>query len=57
MRKRLQLVSKTELTTNGLVNVFFVGLCLVSSTSRLYGLKSAKIAKVLFFFDDIKSFR
>ena len=58
LRKRLQLDSKTDLITKGLIFVFFfVGICLVSSTSCLHGLKSAKIAQMLFFFDDIKSIR
>ena len=36
---------------------FFVGKWLLSSTSYLYGLKSARIAQLLFFFDDIIFFR
>ena len=40
LRKRLQLVFKTDLTTNGLIWEFFVEICLVSSSSYLHGLKS-----------------
>ena len=49
-RKRLQLDSKNDLTTNGLISGFFVGNWLLSPTSYLYGLKSARIAQFLFFF-------
>ena len=56
-RKRLQLDSKSDLTTNGLILGFFVGTWLLSLTSYLYGLKFARIAQLLFFFDDIKFFR
>ena len=40
-RKRLQLESKTDLTTTALFLDLFVGICLVLSTSCLHGLKSA----------------
>ena len=56
-RKRLQLDSKSDLTTNGLILGFFVGKWLLSLTSYLYGLKSAGIAQLLFFFDDMNFFR
>ena len=56
-RKRLQLDPKSNLTTNGLILGFFVGKWLFSSTSCLYGLKSATIAHLFFFFDDIKFFQ
>ena len=56
-RKRLQLDSKRDLTTNGLILEFFVGNWLHSSTSYLYWLKSAKIAQLLFFYDNINFFR
>ena len=46
-----------DLTTNGLILVFFVGKWLLSLTSYLYGLKFARIAQLLFFFDDINFFR
>ena len=36
---------------------FFVGKWLLSSTFYLYGLKSARIAELLLFFEDIKFFR
>ena len=48
--KRLKLDSESDLTKTGLFLEFFVGLCLISSTSYLYGLKSARIAKTLFLF-------
>ena len=48
-RKRLQLDSKNDLTTYGLILEFFVGLCLVSSTSYLHGLNIAWIAHLLLF--------
>ena len=58
LRKRLQLDSKSDLTTNGLIVGFFVvEKWLLSLTSYLYGLKFARIAQLLFFFDDIKFFR
>ena len=57
LRKRLQLDSKSDLTTNGLILGFFVRKWLLSLTSYLYGLKSARIARLLFFFDDIRFFR
>ena len=57
LRKRLQLDSKSDLTTDGLTLGFFVGIWLLSSTSYLYGLKSAGMAQLLFFFDDIIFFR
>ena len=56
-RKRLKLDSKSDLTTNGFFLGFFLGKWLLSSTSHLYGLKSARIAQLLFFFDDINFFR
>ena len=56
-RKRLQLDSKSDLNTNGLILGLFVEKWLLSSTSYLYGLKSAKIAQLLFLFDDINFFR
>ena len=56
-RKRLQLDSKSDLTTNGLILEFFVGKEILSLTSYLRGLKFARIAQLLFFFDDIKFFR
>ena len=40
-RKRLQLEPQTDLTTTALFLEFFVGICLVLSTSYLHGLKSA----------------
>ena len=57
LRKRLQFDSKSDLTTNGLIVGFFVEKWLLSLTSYLYGLKFARIAQLLFFFDDIKFFR
>ena len=57
LRKRLQLDSKSDLTTNGLILGFFVGKWLLWLTLYLYGLKFAKIAQLLFFFDDINFFR
>ena len=54
-RKRLQLDSKSYLATNGFFWSFLVGLCPVSSTSCLHGLKSTWIAQ-LFFFLTISSF-
>ena len=57
LRKRLQLDAISDLTTNGLILVFFVGKWLLSLTSYLYGLKFARIAQLLFFFDDINFFR
>ena len=47
--KRLQLDSKSDLTKEGLILGFFVDKWLLSSTSYLYGLKSARIAQLLFF--------
>ena len=57
LRKRLQMDSKCDLTTNGLILGFFVRKWLPSLTSYLYGLKSARYAQLLFFFDRIKLFR
>ena len=57
LRKRLQLDSKSDLTTNGLILGFFVGKWLLSLTSYLYKLKSAGIAQLLFLFDDMNFFR
>ena len=45
-RKRLQLDSKSDLTTNGLIFGFFVGKWILSSTSYLYGLNFARIAQL-----------
>ena len=56
-RKRLQLDSKSDLTTNGLILGFFVGKWLLSLTSYLFGLKSARDVQLLVYFDDIKFFR
>ena len=56
-RKRLQLDSGSDLTTNGLILGCFIEKWLLSLTSYLYGLKSAGIAQLLFFFDDMKFFR
>ena len=57
LRKRLQLDSKSDLTSNGLILGLFVGKWLLSLTSYLYGLKFARIAQLFFFFDDISFFR
>ena len=57
LRKRLQLDSKSDLTTNGLIFGFFVGKWILLLTSYLYGLEFARVAQLLFFFDDIKFFR
>ena len=57
LRKRLQLDSKSDLTTNGLILGVFVGKWLPSLTSYLCGVKSARNAQFFFFFDDIKFFR
>ena len=57
LRKRLQLDSKSDLTTNGLILGFFVGKWRLSLTSYLCGVKSARNAQFIFFFDDIKFFR
>ena len=48
-RKRLQLDSKSHLTTDGLILGFFDGKWLLSSTSYLFGLKSAGNAQVVLF--------
>ena len=56
-RKRMQLDSISDLTTNGLILEFFVQKWLLSSTSYLYGLISARIAQLLIVFDDINFFR
>ena len=56
-RKRLQLDSKSDLTTDGLILGFFVGKWLLLLTSYLYGPKFAGIAQLLFFFDAINFFR
>ena len=55
--KRLQSDSKSDLAFNGLIFGFFVREWLPSLISYLYGLKSAKIAQLLFVFDDINFFR
>ena len=57
LRKHLQLDSKSDLTTNGLILGFFGGKWLPSLNSYLYWLKSARIAQLLFFFDDINFFQ
>ena len=57
LRKRLQFDSKSGLTTKGLILGFFVGKWLLSLTSYLCGVKSARNAQLLFFFDDINFFR
>ena len=49
-RKRLQMESNTDLTTTALFIEYFVGMCPVSSTLHLHGLKIAKVAQFLFFF-------
>ena len=56
LRKRLQLDSKSDLTTNGLIVGFIVGKRLLSLTSYLCGLKIARSAQLLFFFEYIKFF-
>ena len=45
LRKRLQLDSKSDLTTKGLIVGFFVGKWLLSLTSYLYGLKFKRTVK------------
>ena len=55
-RKRLQMDSKSHLTTNGLILGFFVGKWLPLLTSYLYGPKCARIAQLRFSFCDIKVF-
>ena len=55
--KRLQLVPKSDLTTNGLILGVFVRKWLHSLTSYPKKLKSARFIDLFFFFDDIISFR
>ena len=57
LRKRLILDFKNDLTAKGLILGFFVGKWLFSLTWYLYGLKNARNAQLLFFFDDIKFLR
>ena len=52
-RKRLQFDSKSDLTTDGLSLEFCVGKWLLPLTYYLCGLKSARNAQLLFFFDVI----
>ena len=52
LRKRLQLESKKDLTTNGLILGLY-GKWLLSLTSYQYGLKSGRFAPLLFFLDAI----
>ena len=52
-RKRLQLDSKSDLATNGLIMGFFYGKWLLPLTCYRYGLKAAWIAFSLFLFEDI----
>ena len=52
-RKRLQLDSKSDLATNGLIKGFFYGKWLLPLTCYRYGLKAAWIAFSLFLFEDI----
>ena len=47
--KRLQMDSKTDLFTNGLIFGFLLGIWLFSLASYLYGLKLAWIAETCFF--------
>ena len=48
--KRLQLDSKSDLTTTGLfIGLFLVGLCLVSSSSYLHELKSTWNTQLFFY--------
>ena len=56
LRKCLQMDSKSDLTTNVLMLVFFVGERILSLTLCLYGLRSASVAQLLFSFDVIKDF-
>ena len=49
--KRLLMDSKCYWTTKWLILGFFVGKWLLPLTSYLFGLKSARIAQFLFFFD------
>ena len=55
--KSLQLDSRNDLATNGSILEFFVQKWLLSLTSYLCGPKSARIAQLLFVFDDISFFR
>ena len=55
--KRLQLDSKSDLALNGLILGCFVRKWLLSLTSYLYGLNSARIAQLLTVFDDINFYR
>ena len=56
-RKRMRLDSKSDLTTNDWFWFFFVGKWLLSLTSYLYRLKSARIVHLLIVFDDIIFFQ
>ena len=56
LRKRLQLDSKSDLTTNGLILEFFVGVRIFSLTPYLHVLNFAWIARMCCSFDDIKFF-
>ena len=57
LRKLLQLDSKSDSTTKELFLGFSVGKWLLLLTSDLYGLKFARNAQFLFFFDVIKFLR
>ena len=57
-RERLQLDSRSDLATKGsILGFFYFQKWLLSSTSYLYGLKSARIAQLLFVFAHINFFR
>ena len=56
-RKRLQLGSKSDLTTTGFFVEYYIRICLVSSTSYLNGLKYGRDAHLIYCFNDIKFFR
>ena len=56
-RKRFQLDSRSDLTTNVLFMEIFVEKWLVSLNSYLFGLKSARIDELIFLFDDMIFFR
>ena len=57
LRKRFNWIPKLTGARMDWLCSFLVGICPISSTSYLHGLKSGKIAQMCLAFDDIKSFR
>ena len=55
--KRLHLGSESVFIMNGMILMFFVGMCILSLSSYLHALNYTRISHMSFLFDDLRTFK